>query len=138
MCKRAKRLAISRGLLAGVIGRVAEHRGIESVGFILGECRGEEAVASAVMHVENAARSPVEFNVRPEDLYRVFKEAEARGQEVIAVYHSHPVPPYPSRRDVEGMELWPVVWLIVSMDSLESRAYVLRDGRITEVELVVR
>ena len=52
--------------------------------------------------MRNAEQSPVAYRLDPEEQYHVFMEMEAAGQEIVAIYHSHPrSPAYPSPRDVE-------------------------------------
>jgi proteasome lid subunit RPN8/RPN11 len=66
---------------------------------------------------------------------------EARGQEIVANYHSHPISPaYPSARDVAHAG-WPeIVYLICSLEWPEApvvRAFRIEDGTIRELTLVV-
>lgn len=110
----------------------------EACGLLLGfKGEGEVEVVRAVL-TENMDDSTVSFRVKPEELYRVYVEAEAEGLEVVGVFHSHPAPPAPSEKDLEGMKLNQVVWLILSMPSKELRAYVLGEGGVEEVEVAVQ
>ena len=74
-------------------------------------------------------------------LYRHYRAIEARGQEIVANYHSHPVSPaYPSPRDVAHAG-WPeIVYLICSLADPEApvvRAFRIEDGAIDELAIVV-
>jgi proteasome lid subunit RPN8/RPN11 len=65
-----------------------------------------------------------------------------RGEELIAIYHSHTKSPaYPSQTDLNEAVSWPEqVYLIVSLRdpaSPEVKAFWLKDEKIAEAELVV-
>jgi proteasome lid subunit RPN8/RPN11 len=107
-----------------------------------GEPTGEVTV---VYPCENAAHSARVYRVGGRDLMRATLDADARDEEIIAVWHSHThTDAYPSRTDVEqAIEaqklerpwLYPIVSLKYGEPVL--RAYWLRDGTITEVPVEV-
>jgi proteasome lid subunit RPN8/RPN11 len=107
-----------------------------------GEPTGE---VTAVYPCENAAHSARVYRVGGRDLMRAMFDANARDEEIIAVWHSHThTDAYPSRTDVEqAMEaqklerpwLYPIVSLKYGEPVL--RAYWLRDGTIEEVPVEV-
>ena len=77
--------------------------------------------------------SPAEFEIEPLGMIGAIDEAGEKGIEVVGIFHSHPkCPPKPSGRDLSGMELWPVVWLIVGGKG-NCGAYILKDGRVMKV-----
>ena len=79
----------------------------------------------------------MEFEMEPLKMVEAIDEAEERGLEVVGIFHSHlKCPPRPSGRDLRGMELWPVVWLIVD-EKGDYGAYVLREGRVEKVSAKV-
>ena len=107
-----------------------------------GEPTGE---VTAVYPCENAAHSARVYRVGIERRTHEVAAADARDEEIIAVWHSHThTDAYPSRTDVEqAMEaqklerpwLYPIVSLKYGEPVL--RAYWLRDGAITEVPVEV-
>jgi proteasome lid subunit RPN8/RPN11 len=107
-----------------------------------GEPTGE---VTAVYPCENAAHSARVYRVGGRDLMRATLDANARDEEIIAVWHSHThTDAYPSRTDVEqALEaqklerpwLYPIVSLKYGEPVL--RAYWLRDGTIEEVPVEV-
>jgi len=38
----------------------------------------------------NAEKSPAAYRLFPDEQYRIFKDIEDRGLEIIGIYHSHP------------------------------------------------
>jgi proteasome lid subunit RPN8/RPN11 len=87
--------------------------------------------------MENKAKSTTTFEVDPEVEYRLLVEAESKGQDLIGIFHSHPAPPQPSSSDKRNMKLNPVVWLIASKTTgrWESRAYIMEDDEVVEVDI---
>jgi [CysO sulfur-carrier protein]-S-L-cysteine hydrolase len=107
-----------------------------------GEPTGE---VTAVYPCENAAHSARVYRVGGRDLMRATLDANARDEEIVAVWHSHThTDAYPSRTDVEqAIEaqklerpwLYPIVSLKYGEPVL--RAYWLRGGTIEEVPVEV-
>lgn len=79
------------------------------------------------------------FRIESGDQLRILNEIDASGEELAALYHSHPrSEAYPSQTDVNLAEWWPgVVWLICSLAGPQPvvRAFEINDGDVTELEL---
>jgi proteasome lid subunit RPN8/RPN11 len=81
------------------------------------------------------------YEPEPNELFRIYREADDRGWEFSAIYHSHPVSiAYPSKRDVEYAG-WPdSVYIICSLEDLELpylRAFNIVNEEIIEREIVL-
>ena len=63
-----------------------------------------------ILPVRNIDESPVSFSIEPAELLHAYDLAESKGMQVIAIFHSHPAKPIPSRTDIKFMEINPVVW----------------------------
>jgi [CysO sulfur-carrier protein]-S-L-cysteine hydrolase len=104
---------------------------------------GADEEAQTVYRARNAFASPFSYRVDPGDQYRIIeKEIRERGEDLIAIYHSHTKSPaYPSQTDLNEAASWPEqVYLIVSLQNRESpevKAFWLKDETIVEAELVV-
>lgn len=91
----------------------------------------------------NAAGSPYRFELHPVDLVRIVPAIEAAGEELIAIFHSHPATPAePSPTDLREAR-YDVVQLIAGTASGSGPMQALRgwrfvDGRATEVPLEIR
>ena len=88
----------------------------------------------------NADASARTYTVEPRDLLRAMRDAEAHGDDIIGVWHSHThTDPYPSPTDVRQAvdPMW--VYVIVSLrdDAPMLRAYRIRDGVIAECSVVI-
>jgi proteasome lid subunit RPN8/RPN11 len=111
----------------------------ESCALLLGEINTDnldEIIVTDVIPVKNSDSSPVSFSIDPVDLLKAYQLSEARNQQVVGIFHSHPADPFPSSTDKSYMEINPVVWIIYSTVTNESRAYIFEDN-LKEVEVEV-
>ena len=103
---------------------------------------GRGAQAARVIRCANAHPAPVSrFAIDPGDQIRAFRDMEATGEELVAIYHSHPITqPYPSPTDRSEWHYPEAFLLLLSLRdaSPEVRAYRVRDGWVREVDLVER
>ena len=119
------------GLLA-TLALLAERGDYERAGVALGA--GERVIA--LFLAGNLLRSPTEFLADPLDIVAAYDLAENLGLEVVAMFHTHPAgDPVPSLRDVEGMRLWPMPWIVASPRGV--RAWALSGGSVVEVPIEV-
>ncbi len=104
---------------------------------------GADGEAQMLYRARNAFASPFSYRVDGDDQYRIIeKEMRERGEELVAIYHSHTKSPaYPSQTDLNEAVSWPEqVYLIVSLADPEApdvKAFWLKDKKIVEAELVV-
>jgi [CysO sulfur-carrier protein]-S-L-cysteine hydrolase len=81
----------------------------------------------------------------PRDLVRAFREMDERGEDLVAIYHSHPASPAmpsPTDRaesaDDRGEPRYPgVVYVLVTLmaEEPEVRAFRIKDDAVTELVL---
>ncbi len=131
-------MKISKELLDEIVGHARADLPNECCGLI----GGRDGEASVVHRVENAAASPLRFQMDPKGQYDAWKTIEDAGLELLAIYHSHTKSPaYPSQTDVNESVAWPdQLYLIVSLadsEAPEVKGYWLREMKIVEAELVV-
>ena len=125
-------LSIPRGILEEMV-KAARSSEIEVCGLLLGRREDEAFSVQEARFITNRLNSPTEFEMEPVEMAEAIDEAEEKGLEVVGIFHSHlKCPPRPSGRDLEGMELWPVVWLIVTPKG-EMMAWILSDTGIKRV-----
>jgi proteasome lid subunit RPN8/RPN11 len=80
------------------------------VGGLPGELRSQ-----LVLAVPNALNSPLRFRMAPAEQLKAFYALEARGLELLAVFHSHPAGPnHPSATDLAEFAYPGVLYLIWS------------------------
>ena len=94
---------------------------------------------TAYFPAANEFASPLRFQIDSGDQIRITNEIEARGEEIGAIFHSHPnSEAYPSQTDVNLARWWPGVrWLICSLagDEPVIRGFEIDDGDVEEFEL---
>jgi len=97
-----------------------------------------------VTHIEcvrnESDKAATSFYVNPEEEYQLLIDAEARGEELVGIFHSHPAALMPSSSDLENMRLNPVVWMIASKTSgaWSSKGFVLDDAIAVEIPIMIK
>ena len=131
----ADRFPLPPEMRARIVAQARAEAPQECCGMIAGPLGRPERLYA----LTNAAASPTFYQVDDAELFRVWRDIDERGWEVLAIYHSHPASAaYPSATDIE-LAAWPdAVYLICSLaDSAapDLRGFRIVDGRITEVEI---
>jgi proteasome lid subunit RPN8/RPN11 len=138
MIDSAKKIILPRSLLAELLSHSRATAPEECCGLI-GSADGE--LASSIYAMQNVATNPrVAYEAAPVDLFSAQREMRARGESLLAIYHSHPASnnPHPSETDVR-LAYYPEAFYIII--GLESEAKVLafciggHDGGWTEVQI---
>ena len=131
-------MRISQQLLDEIVARARADAPNECCGMIAS--RDGEAVA---VHraVNQAERPRVTYEIRGQDLFRLFNEIEGAGLDIGAIYHSHPfTEPKPSPTDIK-LALYPdSLYVIVGLehDEPEVRAWRIVDRVVSEAALEVQ
>jgi proteasome lid subunit RPN8/RPN11 len=115
----------------------------EACGMLAGPMNGAGDPTGDVTQVypcRNADASARTYTVEPRDLLRAMRDAEAHGDEIIGVWHSHThTDAYPSHTDVRQAvdPVW--IYVLVSLRHGEPalRAYRIRGGAISELDISV-
>ena len=102
---------------------------------------GTDSRVQKLYRARNVEASPVKYLIDPQDMFRAYREAEEKGWEIVAFYHSHTTSEaYPSPTDVR-LATWPdSLYLLVSLQDPENpaiRSFHIIDGQVTEEELVI-
>jgi [CysO sulfur-carrier protein]-S-L-cysteine hydrolase len=108
------------------------------------ECCGmvasRDGDAVKVYPAENAAASPLRYEIDGAEQYRIQMAIDDAGHDLGAIYHSHTrSAPYPSQTDI-NLAFYPeALYVIVGLagEEPEVRAYEIRDGQVTEADLEV-
>jgi proteasome lid subunit RPN8/RPN11 len=132
-------MRISQSLVDDLIAHAREDLPNECCGMI----GGVDGEARTVYRARNQFASRYSYEVDSKDLLRITQtEIPDRGEELLAIYHSHTgSPAYPSQTDVNAAAGWPEpMYVIVSLQDANEpivKGYWLRDKKIAEAELVV-
>jgi proteasome lid subunit RPN8/RPN11 len=84
-----------------------------------------------------AARPESEFFAAPEDLFKAMRELREAGEEIVAIYHSHPRgPAQPSETDIR-MAYYPaaVQLIVVPERPAVFRAFTINNGAVKAVDV---
>ena len=105
-----------------------------------GVLTGSERVATHVERAENEFADRMRYRIAPDELMRLTKVADSRGEDIIATYHSHPrSEAYPSQTDVNEVRMWDEsLHLICSLSDPRSpvvRAFAIRGTDVEELEI---
>ena len=129
-------MRIARQLYEDVVAHAREEAPNECCGMIA--TRNGEAVK--VYRATNAAASPLRYEIDGAEQYRIQMEIYDAELDLGAIYHSHTrTEPYPSQTDV-NLAFYPdALYVIVGLadGQPDVRAYQIRDGRISDGELLV-
>jgi [CysO sulfur-carrier protein]-S-L-cysteine hydrolase len=121
--------------------QIIEHAREEAPNECCGMIAALDGRAIKVYRATNAAASPLRYEIEGAEQYRIQMEIEDAGYELGAIYHSHTrTEPYPSQTDI-NLAFYPdSLYLIVGLaDPAEPllRGFTIREGRVSEAELVV-
>ena len=98
---------------------------------MLGGCEGR---VQSCYQLRNLSATPEKnYFASPEDLFRTMRQMRAAGEQLIAIYHSHPAgAAFPSRTDIDLAYYPEVAHLVVSLvPEVKIRAFMIRN-RIVE------
>ena len=117
--------------LANIVAHARETDPAECCGLIGGSDTG---VAVTIYQLRNVApNNHVSYEVAPEELFAAQREMRQRGEQLVAIYHSHPraAEPEPSETDVRLAYYPSATYLIVGLGGPQP---VMRAFRISEAE----
>jgi len=101
---------------------------------------GRRGVPSRIIRCANTHPQPTtRYLIDPREQLRAFQEMDEKGEELVAIYHSHPASqPYPSPTDRAESHYPDAVYVLVSLRSgtAEVRAFRIEDDVVREVSLV--
>lgn len=130
-------LELDREFYDAIVAHARRDHPDEACGVIAGRAgRPERLVPMA-----NAARSPTFYELDPAELLALYREMDARDEELVVVYHSHTATEaYPSRTDIALAQEPAAHYLLVSTrdpDTVELRSYRIVDGQVSEEPVLV-
>lgn len=139
---RPWRLRIPVALAAEMLAHARAARPHEACGLLSGSLAAGRAT---MFHpARNEHESRLRFSVHPEDLVRIVLGVEVRGDDLVAVFHSHVgSAAVPSPTDVREARYPDVVHVLATLTDVDAapdaalRAWRIRDGTMHEVPLVV-
>ncbi|MDQ6816643.1 MAG: M67 family metallopeptidase [Actinomycetota bacterium] len=129
-------MRIPRDLYEQIVDHAREEAPHECCGMVA----SRDGTAIKVYRAANAAASPLRYEIDGGEQYRIQMEIYDAGLDLGAIYHSHTrTDPYPSQTDI-NLAFYPdASYLIVGLAAAqpEVRAFMIRDGRVEQTELIV-
>ncbi len=132
---QVKQLRLTPAQLAEMRAHVVACLPLEACGLLA----GSNGVVHEVIPVTNEAGSRVRFRMLPGEQLAAFEHIEAEGQDLLAVFHSHPAgPPGPSQTDIAeaAYQAAHIIWS-PGEAHWEAHAFWIEGGSVSEVELYV-
>ena len=137
MRKLPSNLIITPDQWSQMVADVVARSGEEACGLII----GAGSHATVIVPITNVYHDPFRFRMEPEEELKAFLSAEGTGEEIIAVYHSHPFGiDHPSATDVNELTFPGVIYLIwfQANNQWTCRAYLMENETIpSEVPVVI-
>jgi [CysO sulfur-carrier protein]-S-L-cysteine hydrolase len=124
----------------GIYEELLAHANEDAPNECCGLVGGNDGVAKTVYRARNVEASPLRYNLDPKDQFRIMTEMEERGEELVAIYHSHTrSPAYPSQTDINLAAYPDTIYLIASLAEGEEplRGFHILDGKVSEAELTI-
>jgi proteasome lid subunit RPN8/RPN11 len=129
-------MRIPKELLDEIVAHARETAPEECCGVLT----GADGSPSAVERAQNEFAHVMRYRISADEMMRIYKLADARGEEMLAFYHSHPrSEAYPSQTDInEAGGLPESVHLICSLEDPEApvvRAFTISGNEVEELDL---
>ena len=129
-------LILAPGVLEEIVAHAKRCHPKEGCGLVMGS---PSAPGARFIPMRNIADSATEYEMEPQELISELRDARNRGEQLIAICHSHPNgPAIPSRYDIERAYYPEAAHLIVSLIDLErprAAAFRIIEGEVIEVGL---
>ncbi|MGH9737564.1 MAG: M67 family metallopeptidase [Candidatus Acidiferrales bacterium] len=129
---------VPKHIVEAMLAHAWREPGVECCGLLAG--RDGEITRS--FPATNAAVSPAtSYEIAPKEIFALMRAMRADGTEMLGIYHSHPNGKNePSPRDIEQAYYSEAAYFIISpRDDAQRpvRAFAIRDGRATEIEIAI-
>lgn len=128
----ASEIVIPQAIYDEMVAHARREAPLEACGLVA----GRDGVATRFFPTENAERSPVRYTIPPLEILRITREIDRAGEELLAIFHSHPATEaYPSATDIRLAFYPDAYYLICSLKDPERpvlRAFRIREGAVAE------
>ena len=129
-------LVLKRPFIQKILTHTQSEYPLEACG-LLG---GGDGVVTSHYPIRNRLQSETTYEMEPTEMLSAFLAMEAEGEELVAIYHSHPQgPSHPSPTDITQAYYPDAVQIIVSLKDCKRpliRAFTIKDGFVTPVTIV--
>jgi proteasome lid subunit RPN8/RPN11 len=136
-------LRLTESQYATIVGHCYDGLPDEACGLLVGPLTGSGEPTGAISEARpcrNADASAITYTVDPRDMLAAMRAAEANGDEIVGVWHSHThTDAYPSPTDVRQAvdPAWFYVLVSLRDGAPVLRSYRIRDEKIAEVAVAL-
>ena len=132
-------LVIDQATVDAILAHARRDHPDEACGVVAGPAGSDRP--ERFIPIANAARSPTFYEFDSQDLLRLYRDLDDRGEVPVVIYHSHTsTEAYPSRTDITLASEPAAHYVLVSTrepDCDELRSFRIVDGAVTEEEVQV-
>jgi proteasome lid subunit RPN8/RPN11 len=132
------KVAVQGNVIEGLRTLAQSEPAVECCGLLAGRA----GMIANILPATNALRSATSYEIAPDELFRLMREIRAASLELMGIYHSHPHGDNePSPSDIERAYYPDAAYFIISSEPdtvRQVRAFRIRDGQVTELEVEVR
>jgi len=123
-----------------IVNQILSHVQTDEAREVCGLIAARNGIPCRCHPISNIAERPaVRFVMDPAEQIDALRQMRNAGEELFAIYHSHPgSPAQPSSTDLQEAGYPEALYLIVSLSTrgvLEMRGYYIGDGRVEETAL---
>jgi len=127
-------LSITQNILNTLLNHAKKELPIEACGYLA----SKNDVVTTSYPLTNIDKSPTHFSLDPAEQFLAIKQMRKDGEDLIAVYHSHPeTPARPSQEDIKLAYDPTLHYVIISLLDDAIKCFRIRNGQVTSEELKV-
>jgi len=114
---------------------IKKHAWLEACGLLA----GKKDTVQAVLEIKNQAQSPVRFVMDPQEQLAAFNWIDAKGLDLLAIFHSHPAGP----ETVSAIDITEAAYAVVHIVCFRkkrqwyARGFWIEDDRASEIALEI-
>jgi len=124
---------------SAILSQITAHARKELPNECCGYLAAKDGVITSCYEMYNVDQSPEHFSLDPKEQFAVIKQIRERGEQLTAVYHSHPeTPARPSQEDIRLAYDPQLSYVICSMEngSGDIKSFKIQNGSVSPEEIV--
>ena len=132
-------ITLSKNQLTYLENYAQKNKPLETCAILVGKLNNNQYIVMNIIQMENSAeKSEIRFSINEEKLFELYKEIESMNLSIVAIFHSHPSIPFPSKTDILYMQINPIPWIITSTITGNTKCFLYDEKeRVKEIKLLV-
>ncbi|MFH1994121.1 MAG: Mov34/MPN/PAD-1 family protein [Nitrospinota bacterium] len=121
-----------------IVNQIFKHGESDAPLEACGYLAGKDGIVTRCYPMDNKDRSEEHFTLDPEEQFKVIREANSLGLNILAVYHTHPATPArPSNEDIRLAYDPNIVYVIASLSDKEIKAFKIKKGEVLNLKIEI-